>query len=160
MRTRTLIDTRVWVLALRAGVAAPGSALAQLGERARNAVAEVRRTSIVLFTPQLVGEIHHVATSRGAHRLPADTARLYLSQLLAARRSRFRALSRRHILRGLDLAAESRIHIWDYLVVLPWEGEIDRLVTMDPHYRHPHFAGMCRIENPLGLWRHEGQALA
>ena len=38
--------------------------------------------------------------------------------------------------------------------------EIDRLVTMDPHYRHPHFAELAPVENPLGLCRHEGKPLA
>lgn len=157
---KVLIDTRVWVLALRAGVAPPGSPLALLGEKARRLVADVRGTSTLLFTPQLVAEIHHVLTSRGTHRLPATTASAYVAQLLADRRSRFRSPTRRQVIRALDLAAASNIHIWDYLVVLPWEGEIDRVLTMDPHYRHATFKGLCRVENPLGLWRHERQPLA
>jgi hypothetical protein len=155
-----LVDTRIWVLALRAPLAEPGSALADLGERARRVVEEVRARDIVLLTPQLLAEIHHVATGRGAHRLPAADARRYLLQLLADRRSRFRALSRARFARALSLSAESGIHIWDYLVVLPWDGELDRILTMDPHFRHRHFASFGRIENPLGLWRHEGQPLA
>jgi hypothetical protein len=157
---RVLIDTRIWVLALRAPVAAPGSALAALGERARELVVGVRREATTLFTPQLVGEIHHVLTSRGENRLPATTARDYLLEILASRRSRYRTLGRDQLRRALGLSAESGVHVWDYLVALPWAGEIDRLLTMDPHYRHPHFATIGRVENPLGLWRHEGQPLA
>jgi hypothetical protein len=26
-------------------------------------------------------------------------------------------------------------------------------------YRHPTFKALGRVENPLGLWRHEGQPL-
>jgi hypothetical protein len=155
-----LVDTRIWVLALRAPVAEPGSRLAALGERARRFVVRERETATLLFTPQLVAEIHHVLTSRGANRLPATVARDYLLELLSSRRSRLRTLPRRGLIRALNLSAESGIHVWDYLVALPWEGEIDRLVTMDPHYRHPHFAELAPVENPLGLWRHEGQALA
>jgi hypothetical protein len=155
-----LIDTRLWVLSLRAPVAAPGSRLAELGEHARRVVAAARAEGVLLFTSQLVAEIQHVLTSRGSSRLPPDRARDYLRQLLAAPRSRFRTPSRRQLLRALDLSAESSIHVWDYLVVLPWEGEVDRILTMDPHYRHRHFADLATVENPLGLWRHEGQALA
>lgn len=155
-----LIDTRVWALALRAGVAPPGSALADLGERARRVVNRLRGDATVLFTPQLVAEIQHVATSRGAHRLPAQLAADYLVQLLADRRSRFRPASRRHVTQALALSVESGIHVWDYLVALPWMGDMDRLITMDPHYRHAHFSARCAVENPLGLWRHEGQPLA
>jgi hypothetical protein len=156
---RVLIDTRIWVLALRAPVAPAGSALARLGERAREIVQRTRSEATILFTPQLVAEIQHVVTSRGPNRLPAPVARDYLLQLLADRRSRFRGLSRRQLHRALDLSAESGVHIWDYLVTLPWQGEMDRLVTMDPHYRHPHFREIGPVENPLGLWRHEGQPL-
>ena len=109
---------------------------------------------------KLAGEIHHVLTSRGTQRFPPALARDYLLQLLSSRRSRFRTLSRRNLLQALDLSAESGIHIWDYLATLPWQGEVDRLVTMDPHYRHEHFAAVGPVENPLGLWRHEGQPLA
>jgi hypothetical protein len=141
-------------------VAEPGSPLAVLGERARQFVLRERETGTMLFTSQLVAEIHHVLISRGAHRLPATVARDYLLELLGSRRSRLRTLSRRGLTRALNLSAESGIHVWDYLVALPWEGEIDRLVTMDPHYRHPHFSELAPVENPLGLWRHEGQPLA
>jgi predicted nucleic acid-binding protein len=156
---RVLIDTRIWVLALRAPVAPAGSSLARLGERARELVVRLREEATILFTPQLVGEIRHVLTSRGSARLPAAVARDYLHQLLADRRSRFRTLSRRQLQLALDLSAESGVHLWDYLVVLPWQGQIDRLLTMDPHYRHPHFREVGPVENPLGLWRHEGQPL-
>jgi hypothetical protein len=104
-----LIDTRIWVLALRAPVAEPGSRLAELGERARKLVLRLREEGTLLFTPQLVAEIRHVLTSRGANRLPSSAARDCLLELLAARRSRLRTLSRRGLTRALNLSAESGI---------------------------------------------------
>jgi len=158
-RVSTLIDTRVWVLALRSPAIEPQAPLADLAGRAAVLVRDAIEHELVLFTPQLVAEIHHVATSRLRPRSLGTVVRDYLHAILARRHTRFRPATRSHVDEALSLSAESGVHVWDYLVVLPWRGRIDRVITMDPHYRHAHFGTLARIENPLGLWRTEGQPL-
>ena len=160
-RTRawTLIDTRIWVLALRAPLYEAGSHLADLGSRSAEIVREALGRDVVLFSPQLIAEIHHVTTSRARPRLPRAMVRDYLRQILGRRNARYRPVSRARLEEALALAAESGIHIWDYLVALPCRERLDRIVTMDPHYRHPHFSGLARVDNPLGLWASERQPL-
>ena len=161
-RTRAwiLIDTRIWVLALRAPLYEAGSRLAHLGSRSAEIVRDALARDVLLFSPQLVAEIHHVTTSRTRPRLPGAMARDYLWQILSRRNARYRPISRARLEEALALAAESGIHIWDYLVALPCKERLDRIVTMDPHYRHPHFGRLARVDNPLGLWASEGQPLA
>jgi hypothetical protein len=159
-RVWTLIDTRVWVLALRAPLYPAGSGLAELAGRAAALVTTALTAEVVLFTPQLVGEIHHVTTARVRPRMESALVARYLRQVLGRRNVRFRDGGRPRTLAALERSAASGIHVWDYLVVLPWERAIDRIVTMDPHYRHPHFTTLARVENPLGLWRTEGEPLA
>jgi hypothetical protein len=155
----TLIDTRLWVLALRAPVYLPGSHLGELGGRAADIVRSALREDVVLFSPQLVAEVHHVATSRVRPRLVGVAIGKYLQQVLGRRNARFRTLSRPLLEEALSRTAESGIHVWDYLVVLPWKGRVDRILTMDPHYRHAHFTALAAVENPLGIWASEGQPL-
>ena len=159
-RVWTLIDTRVWVLALRAPLYRADSGLADLAGRAAAIVMSALLADVVLFTPQLVGEVHHVTTSRVRPRMEGALVAGYLRQVFGRRNVRFRKGGRRQTLAAVERSALSGIHVWDYLVALPWEGEIDRIVTMDPHYRHAHFTALARVENPLGLWRTEGEPLA
>ncbi|MBI2897915.1 MAG: hypothetical protein HYY06_30430 [Deltaproteobacteria bacterium] len=158
-RVSTLIDTRVWVLALRAPALPADSPLADAANRAAELASTCIDRDLVLFTPQLVAEIHHVAMSRVRPRPLATAVVDYLSGLLSLRNARLRAATRRDVADALALSTQSGIHIWDYLVVLPWRGRVDRIVSMDPHYRHPHFAQIASLENPLGIWRSEGQPL-
>ena len=133
--------------------------LADLARRAAEVVRGAIERDLLLFTPQLVAEIHHVTTSRVRPKPLATLVRDYLRAILSRRNTRFRPATRTHVDQALTLSAESGIHVWDYLVVLPWRGRVDRILTMDPHYRHAHFGAIARVENPLGLWRTEGQPL-
>jgi hypothetical protein len=147
------------VLALRAPLYPAGSGLADLAGRAAGIVESALAADVVLFTPQLVGEVHHVTTARVRPRMESSLVARYLRQVLGRRNVRFRDGGRLRTLAAIERSAASGVHVWDYLVALPWEGEIDRIVTMDPHYRHAHFTGLARVENPLGLWRTEGEPL-
>jgi len=68
----------------------------------------------------------------------------------------FKTTSKETISRAFELSASSRIHIWDYLVVLPFENDINRIITMDPHFNHPTLSSIARIENPINIWKSEG----
>jgi len=46
-------------------------------------------------------------------------------------------------------------HIWDYLIVLPFENDINRIITMDPHFNHPTLSSIAKIENPINIWKSE-----
>lgn len=50
------------------------------------------------------------------------------------------------------LSISSNIHIYDYLVVLPFKGEVEEIYSSDQHFQHPDFTSVARVINPLENW--------
>jgi len=50
------------------------------------------------------------------------------------------------------LTQESNIHIYDYLVVLPFEKEVGEIFSIDKHLQHPHFQHIGKVINPIRGW--------
>lgn len=154
---KILIDTRIWVLALKAPFLEKNDPQMRLAARA---AAFLKRTlngnTNLLFSSQLIAEIYHVLSQRGK-KMPAAQARALITELLERGGAVYRPISQSIFLRAMDISAISGIHLWDYLVVLPFEETLDRIYTMDPHFQHPSFQTFCPVENPLGIWKTEGQ---
>lgn len=49
-------------------------------------------------------------------------------------------------------SAESNIHVYDYLVVYPLRGVINRIYSADEHFMHQHFRQIAEVVNPLSPW--------
>ena len=49
-------------------------------------------------------------------------------------------------------SSESGIHVYDYLVVYPVGGLVDRIYSADRHLLHRHFTSIAPVENPLKPW--------
>jgi hypothetical protein len=56
----------------------------------------------------------------------------------------------------MDLSKQTGIHIWDFLIYLPFEREVEKIVTTDPHFNISFFKQQVLIENPIGIWKKEG----
>ncbi len=152
---RTLIDTRIWVLALKRAVYPEGSPERDLGEKAQALVRRVSVEADLRFSPQLVAEIYAVSVGRGRRLRPGVVTR-YLETVLAVSRVRFEGITPEQVRWAMASSREAGVHIWDFLVVAPFRHRLDRLLTMDPHFRHPAFADCGRVDNPLGVWKVEG----
>jgi hypothetical protein len=50
------------------------------------------------------------------------------------------------------LSTRSNIHIYDYLVVLPFKGEVEEIYSSDQHFQHPDFTSVAKVVNPLEEW--------
>ncbi len=48
-------------------------------------------------------------------------------------------------------AAESNIHIYDYLVAYPVKGVVDKIYSADDHFKHEHFS-FAELVNPVEPW--------
>lgn len=153
---RTLIDTRLWVLALKRAVYEQGTEEHELGTRAQQVIEACLEHDHILLSGQLLSEVYAVATGRG-RRITPTVVRGYIDTILSAPRARFLGTHADHYLEAIDRSSRSGIHIWDFLVVLPFRDSLDRIVTMDPHFRDPIFGDIATIENPMGVWKVEGQ---
>jgi len=151
-----IIDTRIWALALKTPFLAEHDPAVQEAVQAKAFVRTALKENRLLISSHLATEIFQVLTREG-NRIPADQARRIVSDILDRKDTIFRAITPDLLMRAMDRSAASGIHVSDYLTALPFEDTLDVIYTMDPHYQHPTFVSLGRIENPLEIWRSEDQ---
>lgn len=62
-------------------------------------------------------------------------------------------VKKKHCREALRLSSLSRIHIWDYLCIIPLRELIDVAYTNDKHFLYPTIKGLVpEAENPVGKW--------
>lgn len=155
---KILIDTRIWVLSLKLPFMPVTDSDFGMAEKARDwLVQEFVNSNRILVSSQLVAEVFHVLTRRG-RKLPCRQAEILLLEILEHDFVSFKHADEATLLKSIRMSCESGVHIWDYLVVLPFEHEVEVIFTMDPHFQNDSFMKIARIENPLGIWRSEGKA--
>jgi len=70
-----------------------------------------------------------------------ETAKFYIAPL-----------NMEHVIKAINLSLESKIHIYDYLVVVPLENIVNEIFSADRHFRHRHFTEIAKVTNPLKPW--------
>lgn len=153
---KILIDTRIWVLTLKKLFFDEGSRELALSERAENTVRSALDADNVLISSQLISEIFHVLTMRG-RRIPKSQAVRFIADILDERKVIYRSISKEVAIESARLSEESCVHIWDFLVILPFRDEVDLIYSMDPHFRDCNQLQLATVENPLGVWKIEGE---
>lgn len=63
-----------------------------------------------------------------------------------------RAISYETVKEAYLLSIRSNIHIYDYLVVLPFRGEVEEIYSSDKHFQHSSFTSIANVINPLKGW--------
>lgn len=141
---RILIDTRIWVLAIKSAYFSKDNPDYELSIVADEVVDATLENETVLVSNQLVAEIYHVATSRGLN-IPKDDVSTILNDLLRSNHVLYRELTKEVLREAIRLSSESGIHIWDFLVLLPFKGEIEVVYTMDTHFKDKVFTQMTSL---------------
>ena len=152
---KTLVDTNIYVLALKHPIITTDSPDYQLSIKAKVVFRDTLNNDDVLISGQLVAEVYHVLTQRGK-KMPPDKAYIYIQDILRRDNVTFKGITKKVYRKALKFSAKTKIHIWDFLVVLPFEGEIDRVLTMDSHFQDERLSQIAPVENPIGVWRTEG----
>jgi predicted nucleic acid-binding protein len=153
---KILIDTRIWVLSIKFPYITEQHKDYDISLRAKTFVEKtIKDKNIILVSNQLVTEIFHVLVNRGI-RIPSDHAKTYVSSIVKHKKTNFKGATKEILLKAIEFSSSSGIHIWDYLVVLPFKNSIDLIVTMDPHFQHPTLNSFASIKNPVDVWKVEG----
>ncbi|MBI3601135.1 MAG: hypothetical protein HY097_10925 [Nitrospinae bacterium] len=153
---RTLIDTRIFILSFKFPYLSIEHKDYPIALQTKSFVDKIfHNNETILISSQLASEVFHVLVNRGV-KIPPEHARKYLTALLNHKNVECRSASKENISKAIELSTSSGIHIWDYLVVLPFKNGIDRIITMDPHFNHPTLSSIARIENPINVWKSEG----
>ena len=71
---------------------------------------------------------------------------------LAEKRFSKRAISYEVVKEAYVLSSKSNVHIYDYLVVLPFKGEVEEIFSPDRHFQHPDFKSIANVTNPVENW--------
>lgn len=153
---RVLIDTRILTFALKKVYIEVDKGELDLFIKAEELFRNTLDEERILISGQLVVELYHVLTMRG-RKIPKDHAVALINDLLEEKNVEYRDIQKDMITKAMELSAETGIHIWDFLVVLPFGNEIDTIYTTDPHFNNKRFTEYATIENPLGIWKTEGE---
>jgi len=108
--------------------------------------------------PIVIGEFQICEVLEVLRKIGASlTVRDELEELLWSERCHIARCSGPMIRDACRLSAAANIHVYDYLVALPLRGLVRVIYTADQHFRHPDFAAIARIENPLSWTMREGR---
>ena len=153
---RVVIDSRIFSMALKLPFLPRSHPDYPLAHQAQVFVAKRLEGDDILLSAQVAAEVLHVMTQRG-HKVPDELAGELITDLLACPNVHYAAPDLPTFLSALDLSSRTGIHIWDFLTVLPFEGRIETIHTMDPHFRECKELQIAPVANPFGDWRKEGQ---
>ena len=153
---RILIDTRIWGLALKAPYYADADPVKDVAAKAEMFVRLSAKEHTVCLSTQLVAEIYHVLTARGK-KLAKRKAGVLVNDLVRSPKVVYKSVGISAVQQALMLSAQTGVHIWDFLVVLPFQDELDKIYTMDPHFKNCKALQIADVENPMGIWTVEGR---
>ncbi len=123
-----------------------------LHKKADKFLREQIKNNHIKMTYHQISEIFHVLGFRG-QKMPLNWLNSFISKLLSSKFIKFFKISKKHVKEALKLSVESKIHIWDYLCVIPLIDNIDILYSCDKHFIDPTFQKLdAKILNPLDEW--------
>jgi hypothetical protein len=132
---RIVIDSPLWALGLKAPFLSAHDPILTTATAAQSFLREtLKKNWDLLFSSQLLAEIFEELTRKGTV---------------------YRPISQNVMERCVNLSGVNNIPVWDYLIAVPFEDQIDRIYTIDPHFEHSSLSGLAEIENPLGVWKPE-----
>ncbi|MHA1371573.1 MAG: hypothetical protein ACTSWN_08545 [Promethearchaeota archaeon] len=152
------IDTEIWVFAQKV----PDPSKFQDGADFKKASKfhseantflkqKISETEVCMTYHQLC-EIYHTLAFRGI-KIPKDFVTKYCNQLLNSQFMRWFQVMESHVKKAVALSVKSGIHIWDYICVLPIQGDVEIFYSCDEHFKHDTFQALGpEIINPLGEW--------
>ena len=152
------IDTEIWIFAQK--IPDPSkfqnkseyNQALRLHKKASEFLNQKISESEIFMTTHQLCEIFHALAFRGM-KLPSDFVSKYCNQLLSSEFMRWYQVLDSHIKQAIEYSIKRKIHIWDYICVLPLYNDLDIIYSCDEHFKHNTFQSLGpKIENPLGEW--------
>jgi len=109
-------------------------------------------TNTISMTTHQLCEIYHALGFRG-QKMELFKLIQYCRKLITNKVITWYQISNEIITQAIDLSANSRVHIWDYICVLPLYKDVEILYSCDEHFKHKSFQSLGpKIENPIDEW--------
>lgn len=155
---KIFIDTQLWVFALKV----PNEQDFNSNPEFKNALNNYNMANSFLknklendeicMTNLQLGEIYHALGFRGK-KLPLDYVQNYCISLLTGDFMHWYSINNNILQRAIELSKLSKIHIWDYLCILPVYKDISIIFSCDQHFTDDTFRSLGpSIENPIRDW--------
>jgi hypothetical protein len=108
--------------------------------------------NVICMTFHQILEIYHSLAVRGLKEITQD-AKKFCSELLNSKFIHWYSITETQVSEYLKLSAQSKIHVWDYICIVPLIDYIDVLDSCDSHFQDATFSQFKKpILNPLNKW--------
>lgn len=155
---KIFIDTQLWVFALKI----PSEKHFLSKTEFKDALNNYKITSNFLknklendeicMTNLQLGELFHALGFRGK-KLPLEYVQDYCNSLLTGDFMHWYDINNDVLQKAITLSNSSKIHIWDYLCILPLYKDINVIFSCDQHFTDETFRSLGPpIENPIKNW--------
>jgi len=155
---KVFIDTQLWIFALKIPEEKDFNNKQEYEnsfknyEVANNFLKDKLHSDEIHMTYLQLGEIFHALGFRGK-KLPLNYVQEYCSQLLSGEYMHWYDINYKTIKKALEISTLSKIHVWDYLCVLPFHKDIEIIFSCDKHFTHDSFKSLGpSVENPIKDW--------
>jgi hypothetical protein len=152
------IDTELWVFAQKSPdssrfiVKSEYKRMLDFHVKSREFLKEQFASNTISMTTHQLCEIYHALGSRGQKMKPFELLN-YCRKITSNELITWYMISNDIITQAINLSANSRIHIWDYVCVLPLYKDVEIIYSCDEHFKHNTFQSLGpKIENPLEEW--------
>lgn len=147
MSSFVLVDTNVWHFAFVRPIEEPFIEIHNLASGFLSSILSDSNTRIALSCYQ-VSEILEVL------RRSKLSINFRLKLLEDFEKAKFfvKALNFQMVKEAAKDSSKPNIHVYDYLVVYPLTGIVDRIYSADQHFMHPDFRKIAEVNNPLSPW--------
>ena len=152
------IDTELWVFAQKSPDSSKFKDNAEYKRmlnfhiKSKEFLKEQFANNTISMTTHQLCEIYHALGFRGQKMEPAELME-YCNKLATNKIIIWYTISNDIITQAVNLSSNSRIHIWDYVCVLPLYNDVEIIYSCDDHFRDETFQSLGpKIENPIGDW--------
>ena len=152
------IDTELWVFAQKSPDPSRFKDRAEYKRmlgfhvKSREFLKEQFANNSISMTSHQLFEIYHALGFRGQKMEPLELLE-YCRKLTSNKIITWYRISNDIITRAINLSANSRVHIWDYICVLPLYKDVEIIYSCDEHFKHDTFQSLGpKIKNPLEEW--------
>ena len=152
------VDTQLWVYAFKVPQREKFTSedeyrdALRMHSRANEFLRDALLNHVLYITTHQLAEIFHALAFRGV-RMDVREALGIVERLVNSSRTVVVEVKRKHYREALRLSSLSRIHIWDYLCIVPLKKVIDVAYTNDEHFLHPTIKRLIpEVDNPVGKW--------
>lgn len=152
------IDTEIWSFSQKVPEESKFSSKIEyekslnIHKKSSKFLSEQIKKNQIYMTYHQISEIYHVLGYRGV-KIPINLLISFCSELLSSKLIKFFSIDENHIKKAIELSVQSKIHVWDYLCVLPLIEETEILYSCDKHFTDPTFQNLGpKIVNPINEW--------